>query len=489
MKKSLLPVVILVLLSLLPLSANAAQISVYVSDFVVYGAANGDLLKKTIPGLLASRLSGEDLLVVDNVADAGVVVAGSYTAIGGSFSLDAIARDTSGKVRVRAFAQGRGEPELIPAITRLAADLAGKITGKPREIPKETVALAPVASTTPTTAPAEPAHVAPRTPTPDVAAPADIVKSTGSTFLGGRLSGEAIGFALGRTLPSGEREIFLASRSSFQYCRQGEKMQLVQEVKVRGNQRILSLDTGDLDGDGVPEVYVTIFDGTTLASQIWIPTGSGIEQKATELPYYFRSIALDGGKAKLYAQEISSGEDFYGSVGELAKTAKGYEIVNHLKLPRFGTLYTFNRFADAAGKKYYVVMNPDGYLIVSSELGEELWRTGDKFGGSETSFQRESRWIFLDQRITVTPSGEVIVPKNSGIFSVGYNRAYSKSSVYCFAWNGSVLTEKWHTTEDQSYLPDYAYDPVRKELLLLEVIKKEGLFSSGASAFVVKKVD
>jgi hypothetical protein len=499
MKKHLVFAFVMAVSCFLPVSATAAQTSVYVADFSVFGASNPDDLKRTLPGLLASRLSGDDLVVVDKVSDAAVVVVGSYTIIGGSFSLDAIARDTAGKVRVRAFAQGRGQEDLIPAMTRLAADLAGRITGKPREIPKEGEAPKEPVKEAAKAAPVEPVVVRPKQGAPEIVAPADIVKSGGSASMS-RLPGELGSFAVGRTLPSGERELFVAGRSVLKYYRQGEELRLLREVKVAGNERILSVDTGDLDRDGVPEVYVTIFDGRGLVSQVWGPTEKGLEQKASGLPYYFRSMALDGGDRKIYAQEMSSDEDFYGGVGELAKTGKGYEIVNRFELPRFGNIYNFNRFADASGKKHWIVTNSDGYLIVYGEKGDELWRTGDKFGGSATSFQREDvgstramgdryRWIFLDQRITVTPAGEIIVPKNWGIFSVGYNRSYGKSSVYCFAWNGTVLDEKWHTKEDQSYLPDYAYDPAKKELLLLEVVKKDGLFSTGASAFVVKKVE
>jgi hypothetical protein len=61
--------------------------------------------------------------------------------------------------------------------------------------------------------------------------------------------------------------------------------------------------------------------------------------------------------------------------------------------------------------------------------------------------------------------------------------------VYSFAWNGAALEERWHTKPSQNYLADYAYDEARKELVLLEVVKKPGMFEQGASAISIKKVE
>ena len=99
------------------------------------------------------------------------------------------------------------------------------------------------------------------------------------------------------------------------------------------------------------------------------------------------------------------------------------------------------------------------------------------------------RKIFLQQRITVTKGGEVIVPKNDGFLVIGNNRAYSKNSVFAFAWNGVMLDELWHTKQSQNYLADYRYDEGSKELLLLEVVKKAGIIEKGASALFIKKVE
>jgi hypothetical protein len=225
-----------------------------------------------------------------------------------------------------------------------------------------------------------------------------------------------------------------------------------------------------------------------------------LQKQAENLPYYFRAIDLDGKGKKLYAQESSNDTDFYGDVFLVEKTDGSYRLKNPLKLPRFATIYNFNQFTDPTGKKYTVVIHDDGYILVYSDAGEELWRSADKFGGSEVYFKRQDltnlrntgdqyRWTFLEQRVVVTPNNEIIIPKNSGFFVFGSNRSYKKNTIYAFAWNGATLDERWHTKESQNYLADYCYDPQRKELVLLEVVQKKGLLQQGASALVVKKVE
>jgi len=81
------------------------------------------------------------------------------------------------------------------------------------------------------------------------------------------------------------------------------------------------------------------------------------------------------------------------------------------------------------------------------------------------------------------------VPQNSSDWAVGKVRSYRKSTVCSLGWNGSSLEEKWHTRESQNYLADFSFDQEKKELILLQVVKKEGIFSKGASAVAIKKVE
>lgn len=489
----------LALVLLISAAASAAQIRAYVAEFSVTGTANKDELKTTLQTLLASRLNGEKVVSVDSPTGADILVKGSYILFGKIFSIDVVAKDVAGRVISRAYQQGENQDELIPSLGKigqaLSSDIVAKSSPTASEPTKGTGSAAP--------RPAAPVDIVPRAAESsgsDIVKPQDLSREKGAGWISQRLGGALIGIAAGKTLTDGSQELYIADEHGLRLYRKGDALKLIAEVSFSPREKVLGIDSIDLDNDGVPEAYVTIMDGDTLSSQVWVSKDNALKRLAAKQPYYFRVIALDGATPRLYAQQMSTDRDFYGDVFEVVKKGDSYELTAPMKLPRFGTIYNFNRFKDAGGTPLYVVINEDGYLIVYTVAGEELWRSNDKYGGTESFFKREdlvnikttgdpNRWVYLEQRITVTPAGDILVPQNTGFFVLGNNRSYKKNSVYAFAWNGSSLDEKWHTKQSQNYLADYYYDVARKELLLLEVVKKEGLLAKGASMLAIKKVE
>lgn len=506
------------LLAVVPL-AGAAQTRVYVSEIIVNGVQNRDELKNALPNLLASRLTSDSILVVDKAADADVTVAGTYLVLGRVFSIDVTARDKSGKVLVRGFEEGGSPDEMIPALGKLAQKLIAGIssaylpqqTGQVGDainlaapgMSKKATVVAPVVTVVPVAVPLpagnqlEPVAVG----TSDIIRAQPKGKASQPGALIQRIEGELTGIAAVRELGDGEREVFVTGLHSLCLYRIGKLQQLLYKQEFPADSRVLGVDSADLDGDGVPEAYVTIMSGETLASQVWVVKDNALKMVAEKLPYYFRGIALAAGERKIYAQQMGVDVDFFGDVFELVKRGNGYELKNPFRLPRYGNIFTFNFFTDRSSKMHGIIINEAGNLVVYSPTGEELWRSGEKYGGSELYFQREDqsnvrvtgdryRWVFLQQRISVTGDGDIIVSQNlSGLFSIGYNRSYNKNTLFALGWNGAALEEKWRTRVAEGYLADYFYDSQRKELVLLQVVKKDGLFSKGASVVVVKSVE
>ncbi|MBI1921464.1 MAG: VCBS repeat-containing protein [Geobacter sp.] len=498
MKRLILTLACSIIASLFCSAALAAQVRVYVEPFSVTGVKDKDDLKSALQLLLASRVSGDQVIAVDKAADADLVVASSYLAFGPVYSLDAAARDKAGKVVARAFEQGEDMNQLIPTVSKLGKKLGDEIAKL--SIPES---AKPAVVAIPAPKPSSPEIVrkeaAPKAVEPEFIKPQEIERNSATAWTSQRLTGSLVGIAPGKTLPDGQREIFVVNDHVLRLYLLNGTLKMVSEVSFKSHEKLLGVDTADLDNDGNPEAYVTIMDRETLQSQVWISKGGKLQQVADRLPYYFRAIET-GGTKKIYLQQIGADSDFYGDVAELAKVGDRYEMKNPIKLPRFGFLYNFNIFTDTKGEKYTLVFSEDGYLIVYDVNGEELWRSSDKFGGSETYFKREDlqkiritgdqfRWQFLEQRIIVTKDGEIIVPKNTGTFVIGNNRSFNKHSIYCFTWNGTSLEEKWHTREAPQYLSDFFYDDARKELVLLQVVKKDGMIKEGSSVIAVKKVE
>jgi len=500
--------IILLALLLVPftsVTSSAAQIRLFVAEMSATGAGvqNRDEMKLTLQTLLASRLNGDRILAVGSAAEADVVVRGTYVTIGKIFSVDAIARSAAGKTMTRVFVQGESQDELIPAIGKLADKLTAeliRVYDATPELPG--AALLP----TPTAAATSKSDIV-RNEQLLTALAGEIIKprntepvSAAGNWLSKRLNGAANLLATGKILPDGSREIFLAEGVRLAYYRQqGIDMKLLAEAELSPEDKIISLDTIE-GGDGNLDIYVTIIRFGEPSSQVWQVKGEKLILVSEKLPYFFRSAGLAGGVKKLYAQSMGRNDDFYGDVAEATRSGSSITLKNPLEMPRYGSIYNFNQFRDRDGKTFTVVINSDGYLVVYDQQLKELWRSNDKFGGSELYFQREdlanarvtgdsNRWIFMNLRIQVSSRGEILVGKNDGFWVLGNSRSYKRGAVYCLTWNGSSLEEKWRTRETQNYMPAYLFDDTRDELLVLQTIQRAGFVTRGASVLSIKKVE
>ncbi|MDD5286902.1 MAG: VCBS repeat-containing protein [Desulfuromonadaceae bacterium] len=479
--------------------AFAGQLKVFVADMNVVGVANKDEMKATMQTLLASRLNSDQIVSVASAAEADVLVTGTYVSIGKVFSVDALARTTAGKSLTRAFVQGNNQDELIPSIGKLADKLSAELS---RQFAANQIA------TQPAFAPVQPpssknkdiirTEQVSRVETSEFIKPHDYERGSSGGWISKRLTGAANLIAVGKTLPDGSREVFLGEDQRISYFRQSVDMKLINEIEIGGSAKIVSIDTIEA-GNGL-ELYVSVVRNDNLASQVWQVQGDKLVKLAENIPYFFRTLTLPGSAIKLYAQGMGRDSDFFGDVFEASRTGSAISLNNPIKMPRFGNIYNFNKFRDNAGDLFSVVINPDNYLIVYDKQQKELWRSNDKFGGSELYFQKEDldnvrvtgdkyRWIYMNQRIRVTSKNEVLTGKNDGFWVLGNARSYKKGAVHCLVWNGSSLEEKWRTRDTQNYMPDYYFDEGRNELMILQTVQRPGIFDRGASSLAIKKVE
>lgn len=480
MQKHIVAPLVLFLTLLLPLAASAENIRAYIADFAVSSSDTSDL-KGTLKRLFATRLAGDGVTTVESAAEADVIVSGSYTTLGKMFSLDAVAKTAAGKQVAAAFEQGEGLDALIPAVGKLSARLKGELI---KQAPQPAEVRAPAAATSPIPVPA------PVTKSPEIVRAEPV-----HGWISQRIAGAKSALATW-----GSAEIVMADDEALQLYRRGEKLTLLNQAPLPANQRILGIDAMGPDRDGKVFVFVTALDREVPSSRVFQVQNDTLKLVAQDLPYMFRTLSPYGGDKKLYAQQMGRSEDYYGDVYEATFADGRIKLGSAIRMPRFANIFNFNLFRDAAGKPYLAAYSDSGYLLVYDENGDEIWRSSDKFGGTETYFQRRDsenerstgtpfRTRFIDQRILVTEKGEVVVPQNAGFFVLGNQRSYSRYSMVAFTWNGSSLEESWRTKASQNYLPDFAYHPAGRELVLLEVTQKKGIAGKGGSLVRVTRPD
>ncbi|MDY0301666.1 MAG: VCBS repeat-containing protein [Trichlorobacter sp.] len=491
---------------------------VFVGEFSVVGGQGKDDARAAVQALLASRINGQQILSVSSADEAEVTVGGTYLVIGKNYSLDAVAKDAADQTVCRTFVQGEGGQEALFAATgTLAEKLADELNRKNKAGLVNRTPRAIVAVQQPVVVPQPPTNTDIVRPGTVAADSANIVRSgTGSDIIHQqqfhrgvpnageikRLNGMFNLMTPGGVAPDGRKMMFMATDRSVQLFREGESRP-VTGFTVKPIMKIVGLDYVDADGDGAAELYVTMVNQGDIASQIWEFKNNRLTKVAEDIPYFFRAIAVAGGDLKLYAQEQGRDDvQYYGDLYEVVRQGKKIIRKAKITLPRYGNIYSFNQFRNHDGELLTVVFHEENYLVVYDKNQKEIWRSNDRFGGSELYYTTEDldnvrvtgmdeRWFFLNQRIQVTAQNEILVGKNEGFFVIGNARMYKKGAVYNLYWNGAALEELWHTKDTQNYMPDFYFDEKTNELYLLQISQREDTLMGrkGASSLQIKKVE
>ncbi|MFA7404050.1 MAG: VCBS repeat-containing protein [Pelobacteraceae bacterium] len=489
--KLIVPVLMALLLCIAaPEASHAAPLKTHVAEFTVVGVPDSEALKVTLQGILTSRLTPSLVQLVEKPDQAEILVSGSYALFGTTFSLDALIKNRGDNSLTKVFEQGEGQENVIPAIGRLARKIDAELARKP----------ATLAAATPAPPVPSPAAVPPGAKERHAIPSESSAQSSSGGWSSAPLDGEFVSMATGRTLPSGERELFLANERTIRAYLKGRELRQVAEITIPAPGKILAIDSADLDRDGTPELYVSIMDREFPGSRVYRFDGTAFALIADDQRWFFRGIGTDITSRTILVQEMAAGGTFYGDVRELVRAGNRFTTKNPQKLPRTGTIFNSLRVAGTAGSGYYVVLDGDGHLLLYSPGGAEVWKSSDSYGGSEKHFKHESlellrstgdqyRWTFLEQRITALKDGTLLVPHNTGTYTVGNNRSYNKHAMFAFEWNGAVLKEKWSTRPSPGYLADYAFDQDSGEVLQLEVVQRAGMFSKGRSVITTNRID
>ncbi|NJD91903.1 MAG: VCBS repeat-containing protein [Geobacter sp.] len=464
--------------------AGAEPLRTYIGSFNAVGTPNGAELKTLLPALLLSRLDPEVFTAVDRRDAAEAEITGSYVVFGKTFTLDATVKTIGGNLLAKGFEQGEREDDAPAALGKLAATLGkGVAAGQAK--------VATARQPQPAIAPAAPSM-------PVTQAAADQGRLFRETWNSSPLDGALVAIACGKKLPSGERELFVASNRALFYYRLGNELKKIATAELPANTQIIALDAADIDNDGNMEIFVTAIDRETLASRVLTTAGDSLKTVAADLPYYFRSLTLSGSDRKIYAQQMSMESDFYGPVSEVVKSGDKFTTIRPLRLPENANIYTVSSLKQGTDSGFTVISS-EGLLTALAPNGEQLWQSSDRFGGSETHFKREAepsrsssgdgfRWIFLQQRLYRTADGALLLPRNDGAMVAGNMRSFSKHSFHLLQWSGATFRELGQSSVRPGYLADYCFDPSSGELITLEVTQKEGLLTRGKSAISVVKV-
>jgi hypothetical protein len=275
---------------------------------------------------------------------------------------------------------------------------------------------------------------------------------------------------------------------------------------------ILSVDAADINQNGVDEVFVTNYTTDNRLKSYVVEFQKGkFVRSSEEIPLHFRVMQGPAGNIALYGQAAGNDKPFDGPVRRYGWQAGRYAPAEAVVLPKpFAMLYGFG-FADldGDGAAEVLVLDQNDYLRVFDRGGGEIYRSSDRYGGSERAmewdplraggntrtgveperFTLQTRIAFLD--VTGEGKRQVVVPRNTP--STGYifkTRLYDRGRIVGLAWDGMGMQAEWETRDLPGYVADFGViqaDSGERQLVVLVV--QTNIIGMGKSRSTVVLLD
>ena len=283
---------------------------------------------------------------------------------------------------------------------------------------------------------------------------------------------------------------------------------------------IIALDAADINGNGIPELFVTNYawegnvsaevSSRSLRSYVLEHRDGKFVKIWDEVGLHFRVLEGPDGSPQLYGQAAGQVTPFDGPVRQYVWRGNKYVPEKPVPLPKaFNVIYGFTLAdLDGDGSNKILVLDHLDHLRVFDKGGVEVFRSSERYGGSELlleydptrsggnprsgiqalQFMVQGRMYFVD--IMGDGKRQLIVPRNTP--STGYifqTRLYDRGKIMGLTWDGLGMQQLWETRELPGFIADYALvDPDgsgNKKLVLLVVATNFLGYAGGRTNVVV----
>ena len=531
-----------------PLWAFAKPLQVAIVPFKVNAEKNLSFLKDGIVDMLSSRLYWEDKVAVVNrqtVEKAAASVAGtlnesnarklgeklgadyvlfgSLTVFGNSVSIDAKMVDVAGKKQpLTFFNQSQGMDQVIPAVNLFASEINEKEFGRVMETRR--VAPSPQAPA-PKTGQAE----------TDIGAHPDKLfagefsggemqnaqkGAPGSAFIATQMgSGQAVqfwksrnfkqritGVAIGDIDGDGKNEtVFSTEHTVEAYRYENKQFRKIGTLADHKLDHLIGIDVADINRNGVAEIFVSALDPYRKLVRSFVLEFNGKTYAAIvpESDWYYRVVDIPRRGHVLLGQKQGLESPFDKPVYELVWQNSGYESANKVMAAKHANVLGFslgNAMND--GSEAAVAFDDLDYLKVYSSTGKEIWKDGEKSGGTPDYFELPNQgsedmknYAYYPMRILIKDinkdgKNKVITIKNYRLSELISYRTFTHGDIEIRAWNGIGLPVLWKTRKLTGYLSDFGigdFDNDGKDELVAALVIKTGsaVLTEPKSALIV----
>lgn len=287
----------------------------------------------------------------------------------------------------------------------------------------------------------------------------------------------------------GSEEILLISGNTLKRVGVLERgLEELETFSLPPGRRYHAVNGADIDGDGRPEIYISATDGVEAASLVLTWTqDAGFAIQKRRLRWYLRPVQIPGEGVRLVGQR--SGSDKLDAVEPgvftLKQSGRTYIRDHQLAIPGSVNLFDF-LYADfnGDGKIELASIDRKQKLRVYSSTNELLWISREPYGGSQVylgptqgsaSDEQSKTGLSVDEDaerelVYVPPplvaadldgdgASELIVSENktSSFNLFSRLRIYDGGAVVGLSWSEDQMKEVWRTGNYSGFVAGYGF--------------------------------
>lgn len=397
-----------------PAEGQSAQ-RILILPFSINAEKDLDFLRNGIQDMLTTRLTqpgaveplgrevGEQAMSgVDQVNNstaaalgervgADFVVFGSLTLFGNSVSTDARVVDANAGRAVYTFNEtGQNQDDVITHINRFATQANQRVFDRSADDDPAATAAAPAAD------PEAESRMHPEklwtgrmaAETGGEGGRREETPGLGELWRSQPLRSVVRGLSTGDVDGDGTPEVvYVDDRTIGIYRLTGQRMLRVTTLQSSVNTRHLAVDVADVNNNDRAEIFVSaVFEAhRSLRSFVLEWDGQEFRRIHTNQPWYFRVVDTPDRGPILMGQRRAQDEHFIGGVDELRFQGDGYTAISPQVLPGWVTVFGFaygNITGD--GRETVAAFGPKDHLRLVNRGGETIWESREPFGKTTT---------------------------------------------------------------------------------------------------------
>lgn len=313
----------------------------------------------------------------------------------------------------------------------------------------------------------------------------------------------------------GKNEVILIDdHNLYIYRVRGQVMDLVREFKGGIYEDNYSVDVADLNGNNIPEIYVSRITNTRVNSFVIEYRNGEFMKIADGIPWLLKASAPTDKGISLWGQRLSGDGLFFRDIKYLVWNKGKIAEQSNVDMPGGLNIYNFIKLPLGADKSEDALAYTDrDFLILyrkdNDGKWQEIWAGKDYFGGSLNRIEigsasagtaETSDFIDLKSRILYGDfdgdgSMEIVVNKNEGgTLSRYFKRvdSYKSGNIIDLSWENGRFEENWKTKKMDGYISDFAINDFdndgQKELVVI-VVEGGGASKTKSSYLIAHKLN